>query len=109
MDSANLENLLLFKIPDLQYICLWPDSPKPSTYAHHGKGQFSSLMDSSINKLTIYQYTTAKINVDGSAFAEAHFWGLSDVHECSGVHWTPLVGLYRQTPCWKSPHDWLMI
>ena len=37
-----------------------PDLPKPSTYAHHGKEQFSSSMDSSINKLTIYQYTTAK-------------------------------------------------
>ena len=39
---------------------MWPDLPKPSTYAHHGKEQFSSWMDSSINKLTIYQYTTAK-------------------------------------------------
>ena len=21
----------------------------------------------------------------------------------------PLVGLYRQPPCWKSPYNWLMI
>ena len=21
----------------------------------------------------------------------------------------PLVDLHRQPPCWKSPHDWLMI
>ena len=40
-------------------------------------------------------------NVDGSAFAEACFWGLSDIHECSGVHWLPQVGFYRQPLCWK--------
>ena len=31
-----------------------------ANYAHHGKEQFSSSMDSSINKLTNYQYTTTK-------------------------------------------------
>ena len=34
--------------------------PKPATYAHHIKEQFSPSMDSSINKLTNCQYTTAK-------------------------------------------------
>ena len=33
---------------------------KPATYAHHVNEQFSPSMDSSINKLTNCQYTTAK-------------------------------------------------
>ena len=81
--------------------------PKPATNAHHVKEQFSLSMESSVNKLTNCQYTTAKCWQ--SALAEACFWGLSDVHECSGVHWMSLVGFYRQQPCWKSPYDWLMI
>ena len=60
-----------------------------------------------INKLTNYRYTTAKCW--WSAFAEACFWGLSDVHECLHVHWMPPVGLYRQPPHGKLPHNWLMI
>ena len=39
---------------------MWPALPKPATYAHHVKEQFSSSMDISINKLTNCQYTTAK-------------------------------------------------
>ena len=42
------------------HIYMWPALPKPSTYAHHGNEQYSLSMDSSINKLTDYQYTTAK-------------------------------------------------
>ena len=49
---------------------MWPDLPKPSTYAHHVKEQFSSSMDSSINKLTNYQYTTAK------CWWVCFYWGL---------------------------------
>ena len=33
---------------------------KPATYAHQVKEQFSPSMDSSIDKLTNCQYTTAK-------------------------------------------------
>ena len=39
---------------------MWPALPKPATYAHHVNEQFSPSMDSSINKLTNCQYTTAK-------------------------------------------------
>ena len=39
---------------------MWPALPKPAIYAHYVKEQFSPSMDSSINKLTNYQYTTAK-------------------------------------------------
>ena len=39
---------------------MWPALPKPTTYTHHVKEQFASSMDSSINKLTNCQYTTAK-------------------------------------------------
>ena len=39
---------------------MWPALPKPTTYSHHVNEQFSPSMDSSINKLTNCQYTTAK-------------------------------------------------
>ena len=39
---------------------MWPALPKPATYIHHVKEHFSLSMDSSINKLTNCQYTTAK-------------------------------------------------
>ena len=40
--------------------------PKPATYAHNGKEWSSSPIDNSINKLTNYHSTIAK--VDWSAF-----------------------------------------
>ena len=39
---------------------MWPALPKPATYAHHVNEHFSPSMDSSMNKLTNCQYTTAK-------------------------------------------------
>ena len=39
---------------------MWTTLPKPATYAHYSKEKFSLSMDSSINKLTNCQYTTAK-------------------------------------------------
>ena len=43
-----------------------------------------------------------------AAFAVACFWGLSDVHECSGrLQMTPHP-LDKQTACYNSTHDWLM-
>ena len=86
---------------------MWPDLPKPATYAHNGKEHFSSPIDRSINKLTNCHNTTAASWL--VCFSEICFWGLSDVHECSGVHWVPLIGLYRQPPCWKSPPDLFMM
>ena len=38
---------------------MWHTLPKPAIYAHYGKEQFSSPI--SINKLTNYQYTSAKL------------------------------------------------
>ena len=80
---------------------MWPALPNPAPYTHHVKEQFLSSMDSSINKLTNCQYTTAK------CWQVCFCWGLflrlSDVHKCLGVHWISLVGLYRQAPCLKSP------
>ena len=40
---------------------MWPDLLKPSTYGHNGKAQFSSPIDSFINKLINQWCTTAKI------------------------------------------------
>ena len=85
---------------------MWLDLQKPATYAHNGKERFSSPIDSSINKLMI---TTPLPKVDWSAYSEVCFWGQLDAHECSGVHWMPLVSLYRQPPCLKSPPDSLMM
>ena len=39
---------------------MWQALPETATYAHNGKKQFTLSMDSSINKLTNYQYRTAK-------------------------------------------------
>ena len=49
---------------------MWPALPKPATYAHHVNEQFSPSMDGSINKLTNYQYTTAK------CWQVCFYWGL---------------------------------
>ena len=82
---------------------MWPALPNPSTYAHYGKEHFSSSMDSSINKLTNYQYTTVK------SWRVCFCWGLflRSVKHLWVFRW-PLVGLYRQPPCWKSPPAWLV-
>ena len=42
-------------------------------------------------------------------FFDACFWGLSNVHECLGLHWIPLIGLYRQPLRRISQSDLLMI
>ena len=78
---------------------IWLDLPKLATYTHNDKECFSVSVYSSINKLTNYCNTNAKGWLP--AFSEACFWGLSDVHECLGVHWMPLVCLYRQLLCWN--------
>ena len=43
-------NLTFWNFPTIQY--MWPDLPKPATYAHNGKEHFSSPIDSFINKPT---------------------------------------------------------
>ena len=91
---------------DVHHSHMWPDLPKSATYAHNGKERFSSPIDSSVNKLIV---TTPLPQVDWSAFFEACFWGLSDIHEYLGIHWMPLVGLYRQPPCWKPSPDLFMM
>ena len=68
---------------------MWLNLWKPTTYTQWQK-LFSSLIDSSINKLITHHYTTAKRWLVCFCFL-----GLSDVHKCSAVHWMPLVGLYR--------------
>ena len=55
--------------------------PIPTTYAHSGKEWFSLPINSSI------QITTTLLpKVDQIASARVCFLGLSDVHECLGVH-----------------------
>ena len=64
---------------------VWLDLQKPATYAHNGKNLFHhQSMAASICQLIT---ATPLPKVDWSTFFEACFWGLSDVHECSGVHW----------------------
>ena len=49
---------------------MWPDLPKPTTYAHNGKERFSPPIDRSINKLTNSHNTTA------TSWLVCFSWGL---------------------------------
>ena len=48
------------------------------------------------------------LKVAWAAFAVACFWGLSDVHECTGRLKMAAYPLDKQTAGCNSPHDWLM-
>ena len=48
------------------------------------------------------------LKVVQAAFAVTCFWGLSDIHECSGRLQMALHPLDKQTTSCNSPHDWLM-
>ena len=43
-----------------------------------------------------------------TAFSVAYFWGLLDVHKCSGGLQTAPYPLDKQTATCNSPHNWLM-
>ena len=88
---------------------MWPALPKPATYTHHVKEQFSPSMDSSINELTNCQYTTAK------CWLVCFCWGLflrpvrrprvlGVSIEC---HWLACTGNHLTGN--HHMHDWLMI
>ena len=46
------------------------------------------------------------LKVARAAFAVACFWGLSDVHECSGRLQMAAYPLDKQTAGCNSPQDW---
>ena len=71
---------------------LWPALPKPATHAHYGKEQFSLLMDSSINKLTNYRYTSAR------SWQVCFCWGLF----LRPVRYPWVLG------CWLNATGWLV-
>ena len=48
------------------------------------------------------------LKISQAAFAVACFWGLSDLHECSGVLQMAPSPLDKQTADCDSPHNWLM-
>ena len=48
------------------------------------------------------------LKVARAAFAVACFWGLSDVHECTGHLQMAAYPLGKLTAGCNSPHDWLM-
>ena len=48
------------------------------------------------------------LKVSRAAFAVACFWGLSDVHECTGRLQMAAYLLDKQTAGCNSPHDQLM-
>ena len=48
------------------------------------------------------------LKVARAAFAVDCFWGLSDVHECTGRLQMAAYPLDKQTAGCNSPHDWLM-
>ena len=48
------------------------------------------------------------LKVARTAFAVACFWGLSDIHECSGHLQMAPYPLDKKTVGYNSPQDWLM-
>ena len=48
------------------------------------------------------------LKVARAAFAVACFWGLSDIHECTGRLQMAAYPLDKQAAGCNSPHDWLM-
>ena len=48
------------------------------------------------------------LKVKRSAFTQASFSSLSDIHECSGGLQLALSSLDKQTAECDSPHNWLM-
>ena len=48
------------------------------------------------------------LKVVQAAFAVACFWGLPDIHECSGRLQMAPHPLEKQTAGCNSPRDWLM-
>ena len=48
------------------------------------------------------------VKVAQAALAVACFWGLSDIHQCSGHLQMAPCDLDKKTASYNSPHDWLM-
>ena len=48
------------------------------------------------------------MKVEQSAFTQASFSSLSDIHECSGGLQMALSSLGKQTADYELPYDWLM-
>ena len=65
---------------------------------------FSLSFDSYVNRPTTHVCNKA----EQSAFTQASFSSLSDVHECSGGLQMAPSSLDKQTANCDSPHDWLM-
>ena len=85
---------------------MWPGIPKEvnmhtvsrHTFHHH-------LITTSINQQYMY---VIQLEVKQSAFTQASFHSLSDVHECSGgLQMAPSL-LDKQSAGCNSSHNWLM-
>ena len=48
------------------------------------------------------------LEVARATFTVARFWGLSDIHKCSGHLQKATYPLDKQTAGCNSPHNWLM-
>ena len=72
-------------------------------YTHSFKTQFSLPFDG-----YIYGPTANVFKVEQSAFIQASFSSLSDVHECSGGLQLAPSSLGKQSADCDSPHNWLM-
>ena len=85
---------------------MWLDLKKATFDTHNIKTHFSSSNDSCTLYLTIWYGTDVESCL--AAFAQACFWGLSDIDECPGrLQMAPYL-LCKQTICCNSPDGWLM-
>ena len=85
---------------------MWPDLRKASFHAHSSKAHFSPSNNSYTRWLTIQPGIDAEICL--GCFAVACFWGLSDIHKCTGRLQMAAYPLGKQTAGCNSPHDWMM-
>ena len=85
----------IWTVKPLSEIHLWSDLPKPATYACNVKEWFSLWINSSVNKLIATTPLTKCWLVYGLLFLRLVSEACYVFTSASGIHWMPLVGLYR--------------
>lgn len=80
------------------YVCMWPYLQEGVLYTHHFNIKILLPFKSHIN-LTVHQ----------SAFPEAAFQCMSDIHKCLDCLHLPLLAIDEKQPGCKLPHNWLVM
>ena len=87
---------------------MWPNLRKAGFHAHNSKTHISPSNDACILYINYPFSQVLVLKISQAVFAVACFWGLSDLHECSGVLQMAPSPLDKQTADCDSPHNWLM-